>query len=186
MIRFLLLFFAVQAVLIAPSFAQDDVKGYAVVNVDRIMLTTKAAKSIEKQLKKKTEEYSKEFSARERELRESQQKLIEENNNLGKDASEDKIKDFEKKRQEFEKKRYETQQLFQKRRGSLSDAVKTANAKIQKSMFESVAKIAEDKNYSIVFDRKSVVIVEESLDITEEVIKRIDKELPEIKLDIKG
>lgn len=186
MIRFLLLFFAVQAAFIMPSFAQDGDKGYAVVNVDRVMLTTKAAKNVEKQLKKKTEEYSKEFSSRERELREAQQKLIEENNNLGKDASEDKIKDFEKKRQDFEKKRFETQQLFQKRRGSLSDAVKTANAQIQKSMFESVAKIAEESNYSIVFDRKSVVIVEETLDITDEVIKRVNKDLPEIKLDIKG
>lgn len=185
MTRFLLLFIAVQVAFLSPALAQN-VKGYAVVNVDRVMLTSKAAKSIEKQLKAKTEEYSKEFSSREQELRKSQQKLIEENNNLGQDASEDKIKEFEKKRKEFEKKRLETQQLFQKRRGNLSKAVTAANAQIQKNMFETVAKIAEENNYSVVFDRKSVVIVEEDLDVTEEVIKRLNKIIPEITLDIKG
>lgn len=182
--RFFLCAVAVLLIGITPSFA-EGAQGYAVVNVDRVMMTSKAAKSIEKQLKSKSEEYSKEFSKHERELRQSQEKLIEENRALGQDASESKVKNFENKRKDFEKKMLETQQLFQKRRSSLSKAVNVANTKLQKEMFQTVADIAEEEQYRIVFDRKSVVIVEEALDITDRVIKDLDKTIPEIKLDIK-
>lgn len=167
----------------APVMAQDT--PYAVVNVDRVMTQTKAAKSIEKQLKAKTEDYSKEFSKRERELREAQEKLVEETRTLSKDSDESKIKAFEEKRKEFEKNKFETQKLFKERRSTLSSAVNEGTALLQKEMFEATATIAEEEGYRIVFDRKSVVIVEEALDITDKVVKKVDKALPEVKLKIK-
>lgn len=184
-IRILFCCLFAHVMIAVPALAEDAATSHAVVNVERVMRTTKAAESIEKQLKKKSEEFSKEFSKKERELKEAQEKLIEENNNLGKDASEEAIKDFEKKRKEFEKKRFETQELFQKRRGSLTKAVNLANAQLQKEMFQTVANIAEEKQYKIVFDRKSVVIVQEDLDITDKVIKKLNSSISEIKLDVK-
>lgn len=149
----------------------------AVVNVDRVLTVTKAAKNIDAQLSKKREQYQQEFSKKEQELKKVQEDLLSSRKDL--DEAE-----FNKRRQDFEKKLAETQKLFSKRRESLTTAFGKANARLQKEMFETVAAVAEERGYRTILDRKSVVIVEEDLDITAEVVSRIDKSLPDIKLEI--
>lgn len=175
--------YIVPALLIAFTCVFSPVKAQAeasiaVVNVDRVMTSAKAAKSLEKQLDKKREAYQKEFSKIEQDLRKSRDKLLEDRSSMSDE-------ELDKQARDFDKKLFESQKLFQQRRGDLNKAFKKANAQLQKAMFEATADIAEEQEYSIVLDRKSVVIVEESIDITDAVIKGVDKALPDVTLDIK-
>lgn len=164
------------ALFICPTQGRAE-NSIAVVNVDRVMTVSKAAKDLEKQMKGKQEQYQKEFSTHERNLREAQAKLVEEKASLSEE-------EFGKKVKEFEKKLLETKALFQKRRSALTKAFGKASGQIQKTMFEAVADISTERGYKIILDRRSLVIVEENLDITAAVIEAVDKKLPSIKLDI--
>lgn len=150
----------------------------AVVDVEKILNDSKAGQSIQSQLKKRREAFQKEFSSKENELMESEKKLVDEKASLDPE-------EFSKKRREFEKKLLETRNLFQKRRNSLDKGLGNAFTDLRKNIIEVTAEVSDEAKYQVVLTRDSVVIVEKSMDITDEVLKRLNKKVPTIKLDIK-
>ena len=54
---------------------------------------------------------------------------------------------------------------------------------IQKSMVVAAAKVAEERNFDIVLPKSLVLLADQKLDITGEVLRRIDKDLPSIELE---
>jgi Skp family chaperone for outer membrane proteins len=150
----------------------------AVVDVEKILNDSKAGQSIQSQLKKRREAFQKEFSSKENELMESEKKLVDEKASLDPE-------EFAKKRREFEKKLLETRNLFQKRRNSLDKGLGNALTDLRKNIIEVTAEVSDEAKYQVVLTHDSVVIVEKSMDITDEVLKRLNKKVPTIKLDIK-
>ena len=56
----------------------------------------------------------------------------------------------------------------------------------RKKIIEVTASIADEKKYQVVLTRDSVVIVQKEMDITKEVLSRLNKKISKIKLDSAG
>ncbi len=163
-------------VTIAP-LAHAESPTIAVVDVERLYIDSKGAKSLKSQIEAKKEAFRKEFSAKEAELKKLEDALMSEREKLS-------AEEFGKKRKEFEQKILEARKLFQKRSSSLDDGQKSAMRELRKGIAEATTEVAEQKNYDVVLTRDSVVIAEKALDITEDVLKKLDEKISTIPLKV--
>jgi len=150
---------------------------FAVVDIDRLMGDSKAGRSIQNQLQDSRESFQKEFSEKEQELREKEKSILQQRDDLS-------AEEFAKKRQEFESSLLETRKLFQQRRNALDEALNEAMIKLRKEIVEISANLAEEKGYSMILSRENVVIVEKDLDVTDEALKRLNKNIQKIDLKV--
>lgn len=153
------------------------VKGIGVVDVVALMRTSKAAKSIDKQLNEKRKVYRDALAAQEKKLKATEESIIKEKAKL-------KPAEFDAKRKAFEKSVRELQRSAQSKHRALEKGADTAIAKLQASITKVVAEIARAKNLQLVLTRDQVVIVEQSLDITAQALAALDKTLPDVKVTV--
>lgn len=161
----------------AKKDKNDGPLSIAIVDVEQLLTDSKAAKSIQKKLNNKKEEFQKEFSAHEKELRTKEKELIDMRNSLS-------AEEFKEKRTAFEEKLLETRKLFQQRRSTLDQALGKAMADLRKEILQVTAKISDERGYQVVFSRENVVIVEKSMDITKDVMSALNKAIQDIDLEI--
>lgn len=159
----------------AQAFAETP---FAVVDVQKILEESDAAKAVEKQLKSHRETLQAEFSKHEDDLRSKEKDLLEKRSSLSQE-------DFAKEGEKFEEQLLETRKLVQKRKQALEKAINLTRAKLQTEIVKIVSEIAEKEGYQVVFSKKQIVIVEKAIDITDEVMDRINKSIPNLDLDIK-
>ena len=149
----------------------------AVVDVERLYVESKAAKSLKSQIEAKKESFRKEFSAKEAELKKLETTLMAEREKLS-------AEEFGKQRKAFEEKILEARKLFQKRSNSLDDGQKAAMRELRKGIAEATTEVAEAKSYDVVLTRDSVVIAEKALDITADVLKKLDEKISNVSLKV--
>lgn len=164
-------------VFTSVSARAADAPTIAVVDVEKILSTAKAAQGLQAQIKAKKESFQKEFSDKEKQLKTTETELV---------AAKDKVsaEEFNKKRKAYEEKILETRKLFQKRRNSLDEGLAKAMQELRKNIIESTAQVADGKDYDIVLNRESVLIADKALDITEDVLKNLDAKITTIKLNV--
>lgn len=165
------------AVVTFGSVAQAASPTIAVVDVERLYVDSKAAQSLKSQIETKKEAFRKEFSAKEAELKKIEDSLMSEREKLS-------AEEFGKQRKAFEGKILEARKLFQKRSNSLDDGQKAAMRELRKGIAEATTEVAEAKDYDIVLTRDSVVIAEKALDITADVLKKLDEKISSIPLKV--
>ena len=163
--------------LLAPSAARAESTTIAIVDVEKILAESKAAKSLQAQIQSKKEAFQKEFAAKEKELKATETSLMSEQGKLS-------AEEFGKKRKAYEEKILETQKLFKKRRGSLDEGLSKAMQSLRKNIVEAAAQVAEEKKFDIILTRESVLIAEKGLDITTEVLTKLDAKITDIPLTV--
>lgn len=169
------LFSTIFLFLAAPAaYAQASL---AVVDVDRLLSVSAAAQSVQKQVDEKRKTFLSEIEAEENKLREAQKKLESESKDLGKE-------ELTKKVQAFEEKRLEARKLLQGRKASLDKAYGLAMKTLSTKIAEVVQDVANEKEYDLVITRQNVIVGSTSLDITDEVLARLDKALPRVDLKV--
>ncbi len=170
-------FILMAAFVFVPVYAQAAAPTIAIVDVEKILSEANAAKSLQKQIQAKKDAFQKEFADKEKSLKDTETKLM---------ADKDKVsaEQFGKERKAYEEKILETRKLFQKRRNSLDQGLAKAMQELRKNIVASTAEVAEEKGYDIVVPRESVLIAEKSLDITAEVLKKLDAKLADVKLQV--
>ena len=163
--------------MIVPVRAHAEGPKVAIVDVDKMLSEAKAAKSLQSQIQAKKDTFQKEFSAKEKELKAIETTLIQEKEKLS-------AEEFAKKRKAYEEKIIETRKLFQKTRNSLDEGLAKSMQELRKNIVEATAQVADEKGYDIVLTRESVIIAEKSLDITPDVLKKLDANVQQIKLQV--
>lgn len=164
--------------LMTPATARAEAPDIGVVDVNYIMSESEAAKSLQKQIKEKSEAFQAEFSKFERELKDMEAAL-------GK-AKADKVseEEFKKKRTEFEKKLSDTQALYQKRRQGLEKAKVDAFRTLSEAIVKETEKIAAAKGIELVLTKANVVIGAKDMDLTEAVFAAVNANLKDVKLKV--
>lgn len=170
----MLTLFALVVMLASPAFATST--KVAVVDVQKLMSVSKAAVSIQKQIEDKRQSYQKEFAKHEDELRKTEKSLAEARNVMSAD-------EFNKKREGFENSLLETRKLVQKRRRSLETAAADSLGQLRNKIVAIVANIADSGEYDLVINRQNIILVDKSMDITEQVLAELDKTVA--KIDVK-
>ncbi|MCB1681614.1 MAG: OmpH family outer membrane protein [Alphaproteobacteria bacterium] len=159
----------------APAaYAQISI---AVVDIEALMSDSTAAKSIKQQVETNRKKFETEMEGLEKQLRDSLEKLKAESKDLSKE-------DLEKKAQEFEEKRFEARKTLKSRIASLNKGSAEAMNTLTSSIFKVCAKLADEKKYDLIITRNNVIVGAKSLDITPEVMKRLNDTLPDVKVTI--
>lgn len=109
----------------------------------------------------------------EKELRSSDEELNKQRTVLSPDA-------YTQKRRDLDKRFADAQQSVQARRRDIDQAVGDAYNKVMKQVFEIVSDLVRENDYKVVLERKVVVVAESSLDISGEVIGRLNKKMPSV------
>lgn len=174
----LALFMLVQPVSAVMAADAAKAPSIAIVDVQMLLNESTAAKNIQKQLQEKRESLQKEFTQYEEKLRTEEKTLADEKGKLDEAA-------FKTKRDAFEKKLLETQGLVQKKKRDLEQAVLDSTEVLRDAILKIVAGISEDKKYDVVMTRQNVVLADKSLDITEDVLKKLNATLTAVPLKVK-
>ncbi len=159
----------------SKSYAQINI---AVVDIDKILAESKAAKSIQKQVKAKRKEFLKEVKSAEDKLRADQKAIEKQRADLSKE-------ELIKKAQAFEKDRMQATKKIKERKAKLDKAYGQAMNVMTKSIYDVCQEIADEEKIDLVITRQNIIVGSMSLDITEKVMKRLNKKIPNLKLKVK-
>lgn len=145
---------------------------------EKVFENSKVVQNIKKQIEAKRSEFQTEVEQQEKELLKEDEELAKQKDIISQDA-------FEKKAKDFRARFVETQKLLQMRRSQLEDANKVATDKVREKIKEIIADIAKDEDFKIAITKSRLLYNEDALDISQAVLKRLNNEMPSIKLDIK-
>lgn len=156
-----------------PALAETPAIG--IVNIQQIMRDSSAAKSVLQQLQNKKKSFQSELDAKEKELQKEDQELVKQQANLSKEA-------FEQKVTSFRQKAMSARQEIQNKRGQLDKGFQGALDQIQTTTLGIVAEVAKEKNFSLVVSSAQVLYNTDGMDITGEVLGRLNKKLPSVSV----
>ncbi len=127
-------------------------------------------------LKKKLENGFKTIKDKEKKILEEEKKLIQQKKILS-------AEDYKKKVSALREK----VSALQKERNSLMQSVAKQRNKAKNILLKNLNPIVKDymkeKNIRVVIDKKSILLADENLDITKNIMDRLNKKLKSIKLD---
>ena len=147
----------------------------AFINMDKVISTSKSGSSILKQLTDLNKKNLKFLKDEEKKFQEKEAKLISQKNIISET-------DFKKKVNELKS---EIKNYNQNRNKMLADFnnLKIDNTnKLLKLINPILVKFSNDKEISIILQKKDLVVAKTELDITNEVIKIINSEVKEFKI----
>lgn len=154
-----------------------DAPKIAIVDVQRVLNEAKASKGVLPEIEKLRRDFQNQVKEEERALREAEQELSQQRAILSPDA-------FAQKRRDFSEKASDAQRVVQERRRALDQAFNATRNAILENLAIVSQNIAKERGLNIVMDKKFVFISANSLDITSEVITRLDKRLPSVKIEV--
>lgn len=149
----------------------------AVIDVQKIMQESNASKSVSKAFETLRDSYQKEISTLEDKLRKGEDELRKQQTVLAPEA-------LANKRRDFEKQVAEVQKTVQTRKRVLETTLNEAMAVVHKTMVEVVADISRERGANLVLARQQFVLVDTQLDVTDAVMERVNKKLPQVALNI--
>jgi Outer membrane protein len=170
---------AITSPAVSAQETKTDLKApvIAVVDVQKIMQESNASKGVSKSFESLRDTYQKEISSLEDKLRKSEEELRKQQTVLAPDA-------LATKRRDFEKQVADVQKTVQTRKRALENALNEAMAVVHKSMVEVVAEVARERGANLVLARQQFVLVDTQLDVTDTVMERVNKKLPQVALNV--
>lgn len=159
-----------------PAFAQAKPTVIAFVDVPRVLKDSAAAKSARDQLTKQQQAYEAEIKSQEDKLRAEDQEIQKQRSVLSPDA-------LQKRAREFQTKVEAARQQFERRRTQLAFAQDDAMRQMQPVFQKICGDVAKEVGASVVLDSSRVLVSASSLNITDQVLQRLDKQLPSLKLN---
>lgn len=149
----------------------------AVVDVQRILQESTAARSVQTAIEAKRDAYQKEITAMEDKLRAAEQDLNKQKTVLAPDA-------FNKRQSDFQKQVADLQRTVQTRKRALDQALDGAMVQVQKAMVDIVGEVAMEKGANMVLARHQFIIHATAFDQTDLVLKRLNERLPKVDVVI--
>jgi len=147
-----------------------------VVDVQSLLQNSKAAKMVRGQIEQKRNEYTKEISHQEESLRTERDALQRQQASLSADALNQKGREFQQKVNDLERNVQGKRQALEKSNGE-------ALSKIQEQMLKIIADIARDRKANLVFQRADLVLFDQTFDVTDEVLQKLDEQMPTLTVN---
>jgi Skp family chaperone for outer membrane proteins len=147
----------------------------AVIDYQRILRDAAAARSIRDQIEARRQVYQEEVSKEEQRLHEADKEFAKQRSVLSAEA-------FAEKRREFEQEVTEVQRLVQERRRELDHLSAAALNEVKRALIEIVTAMAQERGFNLVLPSSEVLFFARTLDLTEEVLAKLDEKLPDVRL----
>jgi outer membrane protein len=147
-----------------------------VVDVQSLLQNSKSAKMVRQQIEQKRAEYAKEISQEEQTLRHERDALQRQQASLSAEALNQKGREFQQKVNELDK-------SVQAKRQALERSNAEALEKIQGAMLKIITELAKDRKANLVFQRSELVLFDQVFDVTDEVLQKLDEQLPTLTVN---
>ena len=161
--------------LLSNAHADYPSTSLAVIDLNYILSEAKAAKDAAKQI----EEIAINI---ENEIKKSDEDIINEQNKLIESQAIMAPESFEKKREEYEKKIQNYNIERQQKLLSIDNLVNMSRGQVLEALKPILEEISNEKGITILLEKNTVLLNADGMDITEESLKRLNKELSSIKI----
>ena len=141
-----------------------------------ILNQSDAGKKTQSYLKKKLENGFKSINKKEKNILEEEKKLIQQKKVLSTDEYKNKASELRKKVSDLQKERNEIIQSVAKERN-------TARKVLLKKLNPIIKNYMKEKKIRVVIEKKSILLADEQLDITKDIMSQLNKELKSISLN---
>lgn len=142
-----------------------------VVNLLQIQSEAKVYQDIRKKRDTYLEKYKEEIAKKEQEFRKTDQEIAKEYKGGGSDG-------LDKKKDVFVKQLMDFQSKVQKRRENVGEAFIKATTKVQMEVLAPIIEeVASEKGANIVLNNAQIIFFAPSMDMTAEVLKRLDNKI---------
>lgn len=160
-----------------PAAAQEALPPAvaAVIDYQRVLREAKAAKGIRDQVETRRKLYQDQIAKEEQKLNAADKELAKQRAVLSADA-------FKEKRDEFQKKVTTVQRMVQERRRTLDQVSAAALNQVRNAIIEIVSDLSSEREFNIVLPSSTVLLFSPKVDLTQEVIARLDGKLPSVKV----
>ncbi len=155
----------------APATAPKIV----VVDIQRIMRDSLAAKDLKTQLESKKNQYQADLKGKSDKLKKEKDDLEKQQSVLSKDALTQKVKNLNSEFKSAQDDANEKSVRFE-------NAEKGASRDILAAVQEIINDLAKEQNFNIAIPTSQLLFAHKDLDITNEVLTRLDKKLPKLTL----
>lgn len=144
-----------------------------VLNLEEIRREAAVVKNVREQIAGYRKGFQADIQKEEDALRTANQELAKKRTILSPEA-------FAKERRQFEQRVVGVQKLVQKRKRQLDQAQIDAMLKVEAQLNKIVGDIAQKREASIVLRRNQTILVARDIDVTAEVLTRLNKELAKV------
>ena len=174
---------ALSTVLILGTFisgtkAQEiPVPKIGVIDVQKVLRDSKAAKSVRPEFDKMRKAFQKRVSEQEQQLRQAEQELTRQRAILAPEA-------FSQKRRSLSEEARRAQNSVKERRRQLDRAFKDTKNEILKNLVMVARQVAKAKKLNMLLEKQFVFLSVKTMDVTNEVIARLDKRLPKLAVKL--
>ncbi len=151
----------------------------AVLDVQQVLRRAAAAKGIREVLEARRKKFEKEISEERLQLQGEENQLRKQSTILSPEAMSNKRRVLENKVSDLRRK-------AEQKRGVLNRAFNGATRELRQEIAKVLADLMKERNITITLARKAVLVFDQRLNVTEEVLKRLDKNLPNVKIDIRN
>ncbi len=160
-----------------PSFAGQKPAVVAIVDVQRLLQDASAAKSVQGQLEQQRSTFQTEIALEESELRKAEQKLAKMRDAGQADAY---AEEEQKLRQRF----LTVEKKVQARRKALDQAFTESMNAVREGIIKIVSDVSKERGVNLAIVKQQVIWNDQAVDITEEVLERLNKALPKLEVKI--
>jgi Skp family chaperone for outer membrane proteins len=147
-----------------------------VVDFQALLQNSKAAKMVRQQMEAKRAEYQKELSHQQDALRQEGDALQRQQATMTPEQLNAKRKELQVKVNEFDRNLEAKRQALER---SNADSLQ----KIQEVMVKIITDIAKDRKANVVFQRSELVLYDPGFDVTDEVLQRLDEQMPTLTVN---
>ena len=151
----------------------------AVLDVQLVMRRAAAAKGINTAMEARRKAFEEEIAAEREVLKDEEQKLRKQGTILSPEAMNEKRRVLENKISDLRRK-------AEQRRGILNRAFTGATRKLRSEIAKVLAEIMSERKITLTLARKAVLVFDQRLSVTEEVLKRLDENMPNVTIDFKN
>ena len=148
-----------------------------IIDINKVLTESKAAVDAAKQIEKIQKKSEEESKNEDELLINEREKLIEQQTVMAPEAFEVKVADFEKKVQSYQIER-------QEKLRSLDQMVQKARAQILEEVKPIIKDYSDELGITVILEKNSVIMSADDMDMTDQVIKILNKNLPKIKVKL--
>jgi len=172
-----LLILSLASAPVAYAKEESVLSSIAVIDVQRVLQESLAAKSVQKQLEAQRSKFQTEIAKEETELRQSEQ-------DLAKSRETEKPDIYADREQKLRQRFLFVERHVQSRRKALDQAFTDSMNVVRNKLLDIVGDFAKEKNVSLVVVKQQALWSDKKMDITDDVLLRLNKDLTEVTVKV--
>jgi outer membrane protein len=151
----------------------------AVLDLERVRLNAAAVKAIRSKLGTYLDVYRADTQKEEQEIRTAQEELARKRSVVSQEA-------YAEERKKLEDRLANAQGRVQRRRQALEKVNVEAMERVKHSLEAIVAEVAAERQLTLIIRKDQAVFASPDIEITDEVLKRLDQRLPSVQISDPG